>query len=198
MTIHLQDDIKIIEIISDRSIDSFWFDALEKIGLGTDKLKNNYKEIDLSMFISFYVAIKQEQILGFSGLQYMPDRWGKSIARCMSRFYLHPDARHGASLFQSPLLTEKILPMQINDATLFDLDTIFISRERGRLSFEKGIRYLRSKNPMINFMMLNDRYNVCGPMESVPESCKQHVAVMHLNDRGQDTWNLDLSKHRIV
>jgi len=198
MTTHSSNNFEIIDITKDRSIDSLWFSTLEEISQGSDKLKNNYKEIDLSMFISFHVAVDQNKILGFSGLQYMPSRWGSKIARCMSRFYLRPDFRHGYSLFQKPLLTETVLPMQIRDAQAADLDIVFMSREKGRSSFEKSIDYLRSKNSMINFSILDDRYNVCGCMEPIPESCKQYISIMYLNNFGKETWNLDMLKHRII
>lgn len=198
MTTHSSDNFEIIDITKDRSIDSLWFSTLEEISQGSDKLKNNYKEIDLSTFISFYVAVDQNKILGFSGLQYMPNRWGSKIARCMSRFYLRPDSRHGYSLFQKPLLTETILPIQIKDARTTDLDVVFMSREKGRSSFKKSVDYLRSKNSLINFLILEDRYNVCGCMEHIPESCKQYISIMYLNDLGKETWNLDMLKHRII
>jgi hypothetical protein len=199
MSTHSLESFQIINIVKDRSIDSLWFETLEKISLGSDKLKNNYKEIDLTMFISFHVAVKQDEILGFSGLQYMPDRWGKSIARCMSRFYLRPDFRHGHSIFHKPFqITETVLPMQINDAREHGFDIVFMSREKGKFSFEKSVKYLKSKNSLIDFNLLTDRYNVCGSVEPVPESCKQYISIMNLNDQGNDTWNRDMLKHKII
>jgi hypothetical protein len=184
--------------VKDRSIDFLWARTLEEIFVSSDKLKNNYKEIDLSMFISFHVAAEENKILGFSGLQYMPDRWGLKIARCMSRFYLHPDSRHGFELFQKPLITESILPLQIKDAQNLNIDAVFMSREKGRFSFERSVDYLKSKNSMIDFSILKDRYNVCGSMDQIPESCKQFIALMYLNNQGKETWERDMLQHRII
>jgi hypothetical protein len=199
MITHSSSNFKIVNIVKDRSIDELWFTTLEQISLGSDKLRNNYKEIDLSMFISFYAAVEENKILGFSGLQYMPDRWGTSIARCMSRFYLRPDFRHGHSIFHKPaLITEQVLPMQIRDSQDFGIDSVFMSREKGRCSFEKLIEFLKIKNKSIDFNLLNDRYNVCGCLEPIPESCKQYIALMHLTDRGAETWNRDMLQHRVI
>lgn len=197
MKIHYS-DYKIINIVKDRSYDDLWNKTLTEISTGQDKLKNNYKEIDLSTFISFYIALEHDHIVGFSGLQYKPDRWGNDIARCMTRFYLHPKIRHGTSLFKRPLLTEDLLPRQILDAKEKNMSLIFMSRESGKQSFLKGLEYLKSKNCFLSFRMLDEKYNVCGHLQPIPASCQQYVAVMDLNSFAQESWDRSMLKHRII
>lgn len=155
----------------------------------TDDLKDNYINLDPRDFACFPVVIIDNQIVCFSALQINEEKWGKGIGRVSTRMWLHPEYRHkgkftGGDKF---LNTTFCLPLQLAKAKMLGLDCVFISREHNPKAFEHYLDLIKI-NALTEFTMEKLKYNVCGRLDPIPESCKQWVAVIFLTDKGQDVW----------
>lgn len=155
----------------------------------TDDLKDNYINLDPRDFDCFPVVIIDNQIVCFSALQINEEKWGKGIGRVSTRMWLHPEYRHkgkftGGDKF---LNTTFCLPLQLAKAKMLGLDCVFISREHNPKAFEHYLDLIKI-NALTEFTMEKCKYNVCGRLDPIPESCKQWVAVNFLTDKGQDVW----------
>jgi hypothetical protein len=155
----------------------------------TDDLKDNYINLDPRDFDCFPVVIIDNQIVCFSALQINEEKWGKGIGRVSTRMWLHPEYRHkgkftGGDKF---LNTTFCLPLQLAKAKMLGLDCVFISREHNPKAFEHYLDLIKI-NALTEFTMEKLKYNVCGRLDPIPESCKQWVAVIFLTDKGQDVW----------
>jgi hypothetical protein len=181
--------------------DTLWQKLLAIIVDSNDDLKANYIDIKPSDFVCWPVLIDNNEIVCFSGLQQNFDRWGKNFARVNSRFYINPKFRHKGpgklTKTEKFLNTKYLLPIQIFTANKMNFEGVFMSREGDyRKAFE---RYsdLAFKNTGIYFEILNDRYNVCGNQDIVPESCKQWIALHCFNGR-KDLWENDMKQFKII
>jgi len=65
--------------------------------------------------------------------------------------------------------------VQLEQAKIIDLDTVFISREENLKGFASYIDLVQV-NCNYKFVLENEKFNVCGSLDPVPESCKQWVA----------------------
>jgi hypothetical protein len=155
----------------------------------TDDLKINYVGLNPREFDSFPVVIKDDQIICFSALQVNEERWGRGIGRVSTRLWIHPDYRHtgkfsGGDKF---LNTTYCLPLQLAKARILGLDCVFISREHNLKGFEEYLKLIKI-NCNTDFIMESTRYNVCGSLNPIPDSCKQWVMVHCLTDNGKSIW----------
>jgi hypothetical protein len=153
------------------------------------RLKDNYVGLDPRQFECFPCLIENNQIICFSALQVSPDRWGHKIGRVSTRMWIHPSYRF-ASLTRFTggskyLNTTYCLPMQIEYAKQMDLDLLFISREENFKGFAEYINLVWT-NCQHKFILEQEKFNVCGSLDPVPESCKQWVAYLELNN--SNTW----------
>jgi hypothetical protein len=163
----------------------------------TDELKENYIGLDPRDFLSFPVVIINDKIVCFSALQISNERWAKGIGRCSTRMWIHPDYRHGLSKFGGGdkfLNTTYCLPIQFSVAKLHNLDCLFISREHNLAAFKK-YGGLITINCGVDFVMEPAKYNVCGPQDFIPESCKQWVMLHHLTTNGAALWYDSMSQY---
>jgi hypothetical protein len=176
--------------------DKLWNECLENIAKSNDFLKDNYIDLDPKDFASFPVVIIDNKIVCFSALQINEERWGKGIGRCSTRLWIHPEYRHtgkftGGDKF---LNTTYCLPIQLAAAKLHNLDCIFISREHNLLGFVEYAKLIKI-NCNTNFYLESTRYNVCGSLDPIPDSCKQWVMVHHLTNQGEECWNNNMKKY---
>jgi hypothetical protein len=180
--------IKIVDFVT--SFDKKLWDQFQQYLLTTnDNLKINYVGLNPQDFLSFPVVIIDKKIVCFSALQLSETRWGKGIGRVSTRMWVHPDYRHkgkftGGDKF---LNTTYCLPLQIARAKILKLDCVFISREHNPLAFKHYLDLIKI-NCNEAFDLEPTQYNVCGPQEVVPESCKQWVATHHFNTTGVKRW----------
>lgn len=161
-----------------------------------DELKENYVGLDPRTFACFPVVIIDNQIVCFSALQIDEQRWGPGIGRVSTRMWLHPDYRHtgkftGGSKF---LNTTYCLPLQLAKAKMLGLDCVFISREHNPKAFEHYLDLIKI-NCHVNFHIAIAKYNVCGSLDPIPESCKQWVAVHGLTDTGVHRWSHQMRRY---
>lgn len=175
--------------------DKLWDKCLEDITKSNDPLKNNYIGLEPTEFTSFPVVIIDDKIVCFSALQINEERWGKGIGRCSSRLWIHPEYRHtgkftGGDKF---LNTTYCLPIQLAAAKLHNLDCIFISREHNLLGFAEYAKLIKI-NCNTSFYLESTRYNVCGSLDPIPDSCKQWVMVHHLTTGGSALWEQQMKK----
>lgn len=180
--------------------DTLWQNTLGIIKNSNDDLKNNYLTLNPDDFICWPVLVDDGKIVCFSGLQMNINRWGSHYARVNSRFYISPDHRHKSpgklSNSKTFLNTRYLLPLQIIKAKELGLSGVFMTREgEHRHAFELYAN-LASRNTGCIFELLCDRYNVCGCIDPVPESCKQLVA-LHCFDHSQRIWFRDMEQHRL-
>lgn len=188
--------IKIIDF-STRFDNVLWTDCQKYILESTDELKDNYINLDPREFVSFPVVIIDNKIVCFSALQINEERWGKGIGRCSTRMWIHPDYRHGLTKFTGGnkfLNTTYCLPLQLAAAKLNNLDCVFISREHNLLGFAEYSKLIKI-NCNTGFLLESKKYNVCGSLDPVPDSCKQWVMIHYLTDNGEECWNRNMKKY---
>jgi len=176
--------------------DKLWNECLEGIAKSNDSLKNNYIALDPREFASFPVIIIDDKIICFSALQINEERWGKGIGRCSTRLWIHPEYRHtgkftGGDKF---LNTTYCLPIQLAVAKLHDLECVFISREHNLSGFSEYAKLIKI-NCNTSFYLEPTRYNVCGSLAPIPDSCKQWVMVHHLTNTGKESWEINMEKY---
>jgi hypothetical protein len=173
-----------------------WNECLEYIAESNDYLKSNYITLDPREFMSFPVVLIDDKIACFSALQINEERWGQGIGRCSTRLWIHPEYRHtgkftGGDKF---LNTTYCLPMQLAAAKLHNLECVFISREHNLLGFAEYAKLIKI-NCDTNFYLESTRYNVCGSLNPIPESCKQWVMVHYSSNTGKECWNRNMKKY---
>jgi hypothetical protein len=168
--------------------DPIWIDCLSiiKNKCKDDPLIENYLDLNPENYFYFVSLIVDDNIISFGAIEKSPNKWGESLVRVLTRFWIHPDFRsNGFTKWgdHRPRFSPIILKNQLEFLeTKKEIKAAMITREGNYLkSFKEIIRLANtvSKNP---FEILKNRYNVCGSMEIVPESCKQFVAVSLLQN----------------
>lgn len=192
--------MEVIDISINRSFDLLWKDTLKKIEASDDHLKENYLGLDPRKFECFTILVDQDQIICFSALQISPDRWGNKIARCSTRMWIAPEQRfYGMTKFSSGpkfLNSYYCLPLQIKKSQDMGIECLFMSREENPKAFSKWSGLVNA-NCGTNFICLDHRYNVCGRLNPVPESCKQYISLDFSNESSIDVWNKNMQKFLI-
>jgi hypothetical protein len=95
---------------------------------------------------------------------------------------LHPSVRSkGLTKFTPGANTwynsQYMMRYQLDAVEKLNLPASFISREGNyKNSFQKYINLVNNYNDT-NFILLDGLYAVCGPMDKIPDSCKQMIAV---------------------
>lgn len=193
-------------IVSDLAADSeyleLFYAVLRKINNSTDTLKANYLDINPRDFISFPAVIKDNNIICFSGVAESISRWGPNIARISTRMWIDYDYRHvGLTKFKGGskfLNTTHCMPIQIQRAKEAGVKCLFISREGNKkLGFDQYLKLIKINNN-IEFELLDDKYNTCGSIDPIPESCKQFVAIHTLAVDGKEIWNQQMESKKIM
>jgi hypothetical protein len=192
--------LKTVDLIT--SWDSaLWSRCIEQIAMGDDPLKENYLNINFDEFLSFPAVVVEDEIVCFSGLQTSSRKWGTGVARASSRMWIHPAYRHtGISKFAGGdkfLNTTYCLPIQFATALNSDIDVLFISRENNPRAFAQYLKLVNINCGRL-FTLQDHRYNVCGPLTLVPESCSQYVAVHSLNSTGAATWQNNMLRYQLT
>lgn len=193
--------MKVIDFASnfDHNCQRLWRQAIDTISNSNDKLRDNYINLDPTEFVSFPVLIENDKITCFSGLQRNPERWG-DCARINARMWIAPEHRHHYLTKMTRgdkfVNTRYILPIQLQRAQELGIDTVFISREGPYSKFLKRYCDLIRLNTDRQFTVLPDRYNVCGSLDPVPESCRQLIAVYSFS-QNFNIWNRDMIKYRL-
>ena len=161
-----------------------------------DELKENYVGLDPRTFACFPVVIVDNQIVCFSALQISEERWGPGIGRVSTRMWLHPDYRHKGKFVGGDkfLNTTFCLPLQLAKAKLLGVDCVFISREHNPKAFEHYLDLIKI-NCQVSFHMGPGKYNVCGSLDPIPESCKQWVAVHAITPAGVYRWSHQMRRN---
>lgn len=151
----------------------------------SDKLYENYLNIDLTRFLSMAIIVVEGKIVCFGGAEINVDRWGKNLSRVLSRFWISPEYRHrlvrkdadGKNF--SPFILEKNLEAL---KVYPEIKAVMITREgNGKKSFSRIIDIANTvvKKP---FVILDEKHNVCGNLCPVPESCRQMIALKMLDE----------------
>jgi hypothetical protein len=163
-----------------------WQSCLEYIRSNCkhDPLYKNYVELNPDQYLFFNGIIYGNRIISFGGIEHSPAKWGDSTARILTRFWIHPDFRsHNLTKWTqtkirySPLVLKpqlEFLKSQTN------IKVAMITREG---KYKNSFRYflnLVNKSSEYQFQLLDGLYNVCEPMNQVPDSCKQMIALSPL------------------
>ena len=190
--------IKIIDYAVNFDV-KLWNECQNLIKDSADNLKNNYGNILPTNYVSFPVVIIDNKIVCFSALEVNESRWGKGIGRCSTRLWIHPDYRHSGKFTGGDkfLNTTYCLPIQLAKAKLIGLDCVFISREDNLKGFEE-YRKLIKINSKTDFIMKPTRYNVCGTLDPVPESCKQWVMIHCLTVSTESVWDSNMNNYNLI
>lgn len=150
-----------------------------------DPLYDNYINITIDDFICLTAVIEDGEIVALSGAQYKPERWGQELVRMSTRFWMHPKYRiNSLSKFQPKLRfyfnSQLMIPYQLKFLKTQPYKFAMITREgHYQKSFQKFLDLVNFHNST-SFNLLPGRFNVCKPMNHVPESCQQLVAVHSL------------------
>jgi len=191
--------------VTDLAVDDTYLDlfneALEKIAESSDPLKNNYAGLNPKDYLSFPAVIREGKIACFSAMNMIPDKWGNGIARISSRLWIDRQYRfeglvkfRGGDKFMN---TTYCLPMQIQKAREADIKCLFVSREgTSYLGFNEYINLIKT-NTGLEFKLLPNKYNVCGSVDPIPESCKQFVAIHALTNDGEEIWNQQMESRKL-
>lgn len=187
--------MKVIDLIAQPN-SALWENTVSEIIKTKDELLDNYINLDFSKFLCFPCVVKDERIIAFSGLQIDDTKWGKGIARCSSRMWIHPNYRiktlkkfsHGQSFLNSFYC----VPQQIEIAKFNNISVLFVSREKNSIGFLQYLKLL-TNNTKHKFIMENDRYWVCGPVRH--DSCLQYVGICYLTSDGVVVWNENMKKN---
>lgn len=169
-------------------VNPLWDDCMSfiKESCVSDKLYENYLNIDLKRFLSMAVIVDKNKIISFGGAEINIDRWGENLSRVLSRFWISPENRHRLVRTNNPGVNFSPLILKKNLEALRkhpQIKAAMITREGdGRNSFSRIVDIANSavKEP---FVILDNKYNVCGNLNPVPESCKQMIAVKMLDDQ---------------
>ena len=147
----------------------------------SDPLYKNYELLDINDFICLTAVLENDEIVALSGIQYFPERWGNNIVRMSTRFWMHPKYRitslskfkHDSRFYFNSQL---MIPYQLTFIKQKKIPFAIITREGNyKRSFTKFIELVNHYNST-NFLLLDGIYNVCQPMNNVPDSCKQMIA----------------------
>jgi len=191
--------------VTDLAVDDTYLDlfneALEKIAESPDPLKNNYVGLNPKDYLSFPAVIREGQIACFSAMNAIPDKWGNGIARISSRLWIDRQYRfdglvkfRGGAQFMN---TTYCLPVQIQKAKDVGIKCLFISREgHSNIGFEQYLDLIKINNNL-EFKLLPNKYNVCGSVDPIPESCIQFVAIHALTDDGEEIWNQQMESKKL-
>lgn len=155
-----------------------------------DPLYDNYTNIDPRNYSFFNCALMHDRIVSFGAVEISEIKWGSEIARVLTRFWIHPDFRSSGltkwgdhNIRFSPLILKPQLEFL---QTSTKIKAAMITREgRYRNSFNEIIR-LANTVSQHNFTILPGKYNVCEPMQHVPEGCRQMIALCPLKDDSID------------
>jgi hypothetical protein len=201
MSNNLENDVLLTDLAEDNTYIDLFHEALIKIKNSKDSLKENYININPRSFISFPAVIKEGRIVCFSGVISDKDRWGTSIARASTRMWIDYDYRFtgltkftGGTQFMN---TSYCLPLQIKKAKEHGIKCLFISREGdSSLGFEEYLKLIKI-NCGVDFKLLPEKYNTCGSLNIIPESCKQFIAIHSLTADGEDVWYQQMNINKI-
>ena len=189
--------INIVDLTATDQYQDQWTEFLVQLCLSSDLLIDNYLDLNPKDFLSFPAVIKNNKIICFSGLQINEDDWGKGIARCSAKLWIHPDYRQkGLSKFTGGdrfLNTFYCLPEQIKKAQDQKIKCLFISREHNLEGFKAYLNLIKI-NCGYEFQLLESKYNVCG---YIAESCNQYVAVLPLTEDGENQWRTNMDQFRL-
>lgn len=193
-------DFLVIDAVKNRNYDHLWANFFKTLEQTNDPLKANYLNLDPDDFACLPVVIKDDQIICFSGLQIIPERWGSGIGRCSSRMWYHPDHRiKSLNKFSSGdrfLNSKFCVPMQITTAKQLGLDCLFISKENYPDGFKQYLKLIKT-NIGVDFVLEDSWYNVCGKLDPVPDSCRQMVALHYLTKSGAKVWQKNMQQFQL-
>lgn len=193
--------MEIIDLAQTDQYDILWSETVKLISLSKDKLKDNYLNLDPKSFLCFMALIDKGKIICFSALQSQSSRWGDDIVRCSTRMWVHPDFRFpGLVRFtqgEKFLNSFYLIPEQLKKAKMLGYKCVFMSREENPLAFSKWSD-LVNRNTGNRFINLPDRYNVCGAVYPIPESCKQHISIDTSHPEALSIWYDNMKKFRIT
>lgn len=192
--------MKTVDLITDPQPE-LWARCMDVIYRSADPLRENYLNLKFDEFLSLPAVINNDRIVCFSGLQYNERKWGKGVARASSRMWIHPAYRHtGITKFAGGprfLNTTYCLPIQWDVALNSNIDVLFISRENNLLAFQQYLNLVKINCNHI-FNLQPTMYNVCGPQATVPDSCRQYVAVHYLTEQGATRWTNNMDSYKLT
>ena len=165
--------------------EKLWIDCMSFIEkeCRSDKLYENYLNIDLGRFLSLAIVIENDKIIAFGGAEVNQSRWGDNVSRVLSRFWISPTHRHqivsiNSSKNYSPLI------LDINLKSLRNHEKIKLAmitlQDDGKNSFKRIIDIANTVTEN-KFQILEGKFNVCGILNPVPESCKQMIGISQLD-----------------
>jgi hypothetical protein len=189
--------ITVIDLSNNNDYDDLWKNVIKRISKSSDKLKNNYINLNPKDFPCFTAIIENNEIVCFSALQIDLKKWGQNIARCSTRMWIAPEKRfNGMTKFSSGskfLNSYYCLPLQIQKSKDLGIKCLFMSREENPKAFGKWAQ-LVNNNCRTNFIFLEDRYNVCGNLNPIPVSCKQYICLDISNNESLSVWKKNMQK----
>ena len=184
----LEKDLIVVDIKKDFSTyGKLWTECNSYIknNCQTDPLYENYLSINLDDFLNFSIAVYNDRIISFGGLEQKKDRWGDHIVRALTRFWIHPDHRtKGLTKWDDTKIRFSPIILKSQLKHFDDQNTrpaIMITREGKYIKSFKEI--IRLANPVSkeHFTIVDGRFNVCKPQNPPPKTCVQYVAITDID-----------------
>jgi hypothetical protein len=151
----------------------------------TDPLYENYLSINLDDFLNFSIAVYDDRIISFGGLEQKKDRWSDHIVRALTRFWIHPDHRtKGLTKWDDTKIRFSPIILKSQLQHFYDQNTrpaIMITREGKYINSFREIIRLANSVSQEQFTILDGRFNVCKPQNPPPKTCVQYVAITDTN-----------------
>lgn len=174
-----------------------FYEELDKIQLQNFKLKNNYLgDLNLDSFLSFDVAVLDNQLVAFAGMQIRPGIFPNNYARIGTRLYVSPAFRRTGLKSYTGLSSNNYLghtelanpsvnlfyERQIGVARSAGLAGVFYTRYSNNWNVaDKHVEYINTTINGTSFKTLPNIYNVCGDVMTL--SCWQYVGAMSFDNR---------------
>jgi hypothetical protein len=167
-----------------------------------DYLYENYIDLNPEAYFFFNGIIHNGKIAAFAAIEHAPHKWGDAVARVLTRYWIHPDFRsHNLTKWTAKKVkvTPSVLGPQIEFLKTHKSIKIAMMTRQG--NHRRGLeQFLKITNSVkdCNFEIVDGLFNVCEPMEEVPESCQQLIALSKIDEFDWSQYLQTMQNHGLL
>ncbi len=137
----------------------------------SDRLSDNYKDMDWFSFEAISIYERDDKIIGFSSIIHRPEHFAKGECRILNRYYESTEMRRTSKIIGDDHVCEMIM-QQLDIAKKLGFEKAFVSRCRSPRHLKKFMENV-SKKTATKWHMDNDKFPVCNP---TVDECWQYKA----------------------